>query len=49
MSERTSTIKIDIIGGAAAKAMLSDIVQQRNELLKQSKIRALIKKNREQK
>jgi hypothetical protein len=39
MTERTSTIKVDIIGGAAAKAMLSDIVQQRNELLKQSKIR----------
>lgn len=39
MTERTSTIKVDIIGGAAAKAMLSDIAQQRNELLKQSKIR----------
>ena len=39
MSERTSTIKVDVIGGAAAKAMLSDIAQQRNELLKQSKIR----------
>ena len=39
MTERTATIKVDIIGGAAAKAMLSDIAQQRNELLKQSKIR----------
>ena len=39
MAERTATIKVDIIGGAAAKAMLSDIAQQRNELLKQSKIR----------